>query len=445
MSPCGRRTRRAICAARSLVLAIVSTRLLCREHCRRRAAPRWALSPSTEPAAWPSTVDVRKTAHRRRLHRHRPGRHGLPAGPDPRAASSRQARRRDRASNARAREVQGYVSRAPQSRTRERPKVAPRHQVDRQCRSAGLGTEVGKRVEPVVGQVQAQLGELPERVVQAIEPVAARVRELTRLGRLSRRRSSLFVDGRFGTAPTVTSAACSSRSPVVSAPPVSSPGWCASCRRASRRDRQHGRRRRVPRPARLPRPRLGHVHARRRVERGAGLGPRRRDVRDARRARALRRPDTWFRLGDKDLATHLFRTQRLRAGAPLSEVTAEITRRVGPRPARSLPMTDDRGAHAHHGRPRRRRTEELAMQEWFVGERAESPVRVGAVRRRRRGPARARACSRRSRTADDHRDLPVEPGDLDRPDPRRARHPRRARRPAATASSASARSSAARR
>ena len=40
-------------------------------------------------------------------------------------------------------------------------------------------TEVGKRVEPVVGQVQAQLGELPERVVQAMEPVAARVRELT--------------------------------------------------------------------------------------------------------------------------------------------------------------------------------------------------------------------------------------------------------------------------
>src|SRR3954453_11618578 len=36
--------------------------------------------------------------------------------------------------------------------------------------------------------------------------------------------------------------------------------------------------------------------------------------------------DTWFRLGDKDLATHLYRTQRLRAGIPLSEVTNEITR-----------------------------------------------------------------------------------------------------------------------
>ncbi|MDQ2649452.1 MAG: 2-phospho-L-lactate transferase [Actinomycetota bacterium] len=33
---------------------------------------------------------------------------------------------------------------------------------------------------------------------------------------------------------------------------------------------------------------------------------------------------TWFNLGDQDLATHLFRTDRLRAGATLAEVTAEI-------------------------------------------------------------------------------------------------------------------------
>jgi len=37
---------------------------------------------------------------------------------------------------------------------------------------------LGKRVEPVVGQVQDRLGELPERVVQAMEPVAARVRSM---------------------------------------------------------------------------------------------------------------------------------------------------------------------------------------------------------------------------------------------------------------------------
>src|SRR5689334_21342349 len=35
---------------------------------------------------------------------------------------------------------------------------------------------------------------------------------------------------------------------------------------------------------------------------------------------------TWFRLGDKDLATHLFRSERLRAGASLTDVTAEITK-----------------------------------------------------------------------------------------------------------------------
>ena len=42
-----------------------------------------------------------------------------------------------------------------------------------------LGEEVAKHIEPVVDQVQSQLGELPERVVQVIEPVAARVRERT--------------------------------------------------------------------------------------------------------------------------------------------------------------------------------------------------------------------------------------------------------------------------
>ncbi len=38
--------------------------------------------------------------------------------------------------------------------------------------------------------------------------------------------------------------------------------------------------------------------------------------------------DTWFQLGDLDLATHLYRTQRLRQGATLSEVTSEITSRA---------------------------------------------------------------------------------------------------------------------
>lgn len=49
----------------------------------------------------------------------------------------------------------------------------------------------------------------------------------------------------------------------------------------------------------------------------------------------------WFGLGDRDLATHLFRTQRLGDGAPLSAVTAEIAKAWGVG-VRVLPVTDDR-------------------------------------------------------------------------------------------------------
>ena len=50
---------------------------------------------------------------------------------------------------------------------------------------------------------------------------------------------------------------------------------------------------------------------------------------------------TWFNLGDRDLATHLFRTGRLGSGATLSEVTVEVARRFGVE-TRLLPMTNDR-------------------------------------------------------------------------------------------------------
>jgi len=49
--------------------------------------------------------------------------------------------------------------------------------------------------------------------------------------------------------------------------------------------------------------------------------------------------ETWFRLGDRDLATHLFRTERLRAGARPTEVATELADRLGVR-TRILPMTD---------------------------------------------------------------------------------------------------------
>ena len=53
---------------------------------------------------------------------------------------------------------------------------------------------------------------------------------------------------------------------------------------------------------------------------------------------------TWFALGDRDLGTHLVRTQLLNAGYPLSEVTAALAGRwlAGDPGLRLLPMTDDR-------------------------------------------------------------------------------------------------------
>jgi LPPG:FO 2-phospho-L-lactate transferase len=51
--------------------------------------------------------------------------------------------------------------------------------------------------------------------------------------------------------------------------------------------------------------------------------------------------ETWFNLGDKDLATHLYRTGLLKSGLKLSEVTAKISRALGLK-VKVLPMTDDR-------------------------------------------------------------------------------------------------------
>jgi LPPG:FO 2-phospho-L-lactate transferase len=50
--------------------------------------------------------------------------------------------------------------------------------------------------------------------------------------------------------------------------------------------------------------------------------------------------DTWFRLGDRDLATHIFRTERLRAGARLTEVALQLAGSLGV-PSRILPMADE--------------------------------------------------------------------------------------------------------
>ncbi|MGQ0583531.1 MAG: 2-phospho-L-lactate transferase [Reyranella sp.] len=51
--------------------------------------------------------------------------------------------------------------------------------------------------------------------------------------------------------------------------------------------------------------------------------------------------EDWFRLGDRDLALHVERTKRLASGQSLSQITADVCRRLGVGP-RVLPMCDDR-------------------------------------------------------------------------------------------------------
>ena len=72
---------------------------------------------------------------------------------------------------------------------------------------------------------------------------------------------------------------------------------------------------------------------------------------------------TWFRLGDRDLATHLYRTARLQQGASLASVSAELGQRLG-LATRLLPMCDEpvrTVLQTDQGR--------LDFQNWFVRER----------------------------------------------------------------------------
>ena len=77
---------------------------------------------------------------------------------------------------------------------------------------------------------------------------------------------------------------------------------------------------------------------------------------------------TWFKLGDRDLATHILRTQWLREGKRLTEVTAELAQRLGIACA-VIPMSDDRlrtVVVTPDG--------ELDFQDYFVRRRFETPV-----------------------------------------------------------------------
>jgi LPPG:FO 2-phospho-L-lactate transferase len=79
--------------------------------------------------------------------------------------------------------------------------------------------------------------------------------------------------------------------------------------------------------------------------------------------------ETWFNLGDGDLATHVERTRRLGAGESLSEITDDFRHRLGIS-GRLLPMTDDRV------RTRLRTAEGwLDFQDYFVRQRCAPVVR----------------------------------------------------------------------
>jgi LPPG:FO 2-phospho-L-lactate transferase len=82
----------------------------------------------------------------------------------------------------------------------------------------------------------------------------------------------------------------------------------------------------------------------------------------------------WFGLGDRDLATHLVRTQMLEAGYPLSEVTAALCERWRPG-VRLLPMTDQRcETHVVVELPEGRRA--LHFQEWWIRLHAAVPAQA---------------------------------------------------------------------
>ncbi len=84
-------------------------------------------------------------------------------------------------------------------------------------------------------------------------------------------------------------------------------------------------------------------------------------------------PLAWFNLGDRDLATHLFRTERRRAGTPLSEICGEIAAawNIG---IRLVPVTDDR----LQTRVTIADGTEIGFQEYFV--QRQHSVAVTAVR-----------------------------------------------------------------
>jgi LPPG:FO 2-phospho-L-lactate transferase len=83
---------------------------------------------------------------------------------------------------------------------------------------------------------------------------------------------------------------------------------------------------------------------------------------------------TWFGLGDRDVATHLVRTRMLRAGYPLSQVTAALCHRWAPG-VDLIPASDDRiETHVVVDDPVDGARKAIHFQEWWVRHRAALPA-----------------------------------------------------------------------
>jgi LPPG:FO 2-phospho-L-lactate transferase len=88
----------------------------------------------------------------------------------------------------------------------------------------------------------------------------------------------------------------------------------------------------------------------------------------------------WFRLGDRDLAMCLLRTERLRAGHRLTEAHQTVVDAMSVR-ARVLPMSDQRVSTWVGARGRK-----LSLQEFLIVERGEGPVEAVELRGLHRAP-----------------------------------------------------------
>jgi len=84
--------------------------------------------------------------------------------------------------------------------------------------------------------------------------------------------------------------------------------------------------------------------------------------------------ESWFRLGDRDLATHLYRSQRLSEGATKSDVAAELCDRFK-LPERILPVSDDPIATTFSTAEG-----ELSFQQYFVARRHSVEVHAITIR-----------------------------------------------------------------